>query len=94
MQHVNPYNPQFAARFQMMRQGLMSQGLDAWTAQQKAAAKVRRAFRVGTQSGIANPAPCVDRRTITALTKDLINGPYQVAFEVLVLSDDGGFSRH
>jgi uncharacterized repeat protein (TIGR01451 family) len=66
----------------------------AWTPAQKAAAKLRRLLRLGTQSGIANPAPCVDSRTITPLTKNLITGPYQVTFTILYLSDDGTYSRH
>jgi uncharacterized repeat protein (TIGR01451 family) len=66
----------------------------AWTPAQKAAARLRRRLRVGTHSGIANPAPCVDARTITPLTQNLISGPYQVTFTILYLSDDGTYSRH
>ncbi len=61
----------------------------AWTPREKLAAAIRRAWRAGTQSGIANPAPCVDRRTITKGHGDT----YYVTFEILFLSDDGGFSR-
>ncbi len=64
----------------------------AWTRAQKRAAAIRRAWRIGTQSGIANPAPCVNRRSITRLTSNR-SGPYLVTFEILFLSDDGGFSR-
>jgi uncharacterized repeat protein (TIGR01451 family) len=65
----------------------------AWTSAQKQQAKVRRAQRDGTQSGIANPSPCVDQRTITALSSSTV-GPYQVTFTILYLSDDGTYSRH
>jgi uncharacterized repeat protein (TIGR01451 family) len=64
----------------------------AWTKAQKFAAAVRRALRIGTESGIANPSPCVDQRSVTALTKN-VNGPYLVTFVVLYLSDDGGYAR-
>ncbi len=61
----------------------------SWTAKQKAAAALRRLVRLGTQSGIANPAPCVDRRTVAYVG----HSQYAVTFEILFLSDDGGFSR-
>lgn len=61
----------------------------AWTTKQKFAAALRRLVRAGTQSGIANPAPCVNSRTITRVGKNKHN----VTFEILFLSDDGGFSR-
>ncbi len=63
-----------------------------WTNAQKFAAAVRRAFRLGTQSGIANPAPCVDARSIAPVGKNLA-GPYVVTFVVNYLSDDGGYAR-
>ena len=50
---------------------------------------IRRLLRVGTHSGIANPSPCVDSRTITKVS----NTQYKVTFEILYLSDDGGFAR-
>ncbi len=61
----------------------------AWTKKQKLEAALRRLLRAGTQSGIANPAPCVNSRTITKVG----NNKYNVTFEILFLSDDGGFSR-
>ncbi|HEY5170386.1 MAG TPA: DUF11 domain-containing protein, partial [Acidimicrobiia bacterium] len=61
----------------------------SWTPAQKQAAAVRRLLRVGTQSGIANPSPCVDSRTITKVSST----QYKVTFEILFLSDDGGFAR-
>jgi uncharacterized repeat protein (TIGR01451 family) len=61
----------------------------AWTSKQKAEAALRRLLRAGTQSGIANPAPCVDKRTIVKGS----GNTYKVTFEILFLSDDGGFSR-
>ncbi|HEY5173739.1 MAG TPA: DUF11 domain-containing protein [Acidimicrobiia bacterium] len=60
----------------------------SWTRAQKRLAAVRRLLRVGTQSGIANPSPCVDSRTITK-----VGAQYKVTFEILFLSDDGGFAR-
>ncbi len=60
-----------------------------WTPAQMQAAANRRLLRVGTQSGIANPAPCVDSRSITKVS----NTQYKVTFEILYLSDDGGFAR-
>jgi uncharacterized repeat protein (TIGR01451 family) len=60
-----------------------------WTTAQKQAAANRRLLRVGTQSGIANPSPCVDSRTITKVS----DTQYKVTFEILYLSDDGGFAR-
>ncbi len=61
----------------------------AWTPKQKLEAALRRLLRAGTQSGIANPAPCVDSRTIMKGS----GNTYKVTFEILFLSDDGGFSR-
>jgi uncharacterized repeat protein (TIGR01451 family) len=66
----------------------------AWTTAQKVAAALRRLARLGTQSGIANPSPCVDSRTITPLTKNLVTGPYQVTFTILYLSQDGKYTGH
>jgi len=60
-----------------------------WTPRQKLSAAIRRLLRVGTQSGIANPSPCVDSRVITKVS----NTQYKVTFEILYLSDDGGFAR-
>ncbi len=61
----------------------------AWTPRQKLEAALRRLVRAGTHSGIANPAPCVDSRRITKVG----DNKYNVTFEILFLSDDGGFSR-
>src|SRR5262249_28047946 len=61
-----------------------------WTAAQKAAAAQRRADRLGTQSGIASPSPCVDARSLTALST---TGPYLVKFVVNMLSGDPGIGR-
>jgi uncharacterized repeat protein (TIGR01451 family) len=60
----------------------------AWTASEKAAAAARRAQRLGTQSGIANPSACVDSRTISAA-----GNVYTVSFEVLYLSGDPVFKK-
>ncbi len=60
-----------------------------WNRAQKAAAKFRRKFRIGTLSGIANPAPCVDARTIERVS----GNDYVVTFTILYLSDDGGWAR-
>ena len=60
-----------------------------WTRAQKLFAALRRLLRLGTQSGIANPAPCVDSRSITRVSNTL----YKVTFEILYVSDDGGFAR-
>jgi uncharacterized repeat protein (TIGR01451 family) len=62
----------------------------AWTAAQKAAAAQRRTDGFGTQSGIANPSPCVDARNVTPLG---LNGPYAVSFVVNMLSGDPGIGR-
>jgi MFS transporter, DHA2 family, multidrug resistance protein len=37
-QHINPYNPAFAQRFQLIQQGFIAQGIDAWNARSKALA--------------------------------------------------------
>jgi uncharacterized repeat protein (TIGR01451 family) len=60
----------------------------SWTPQQKADAAARRAQRLGTQSGIASPSPCINSRAIVA-----VGGGYQVAYEVLYLSGDPRFAR-
>lgn len=60
-----------------------------WTKAQKKAAALRRLLRVGTHSGIANPSTCIDSRTITRRT----DGVWQTTFEILYLSNDGGFGR-
>jgi len=39
-QHINPYDPVFAQRFQMIQQGLVARGIDAWSARSKALAIV------------------------------------------------------
>ena len=61
----------------------------SWTREQKKVAALRRLFRLGTQSGIADPNPCIDSRTITRRT----DGVWQTTFEILYLSNDGGFGR-
>ncbi len=61
----------------------------AWTKREKLQAALRRLLRLGTRSGIANPAPCVDSRTVTQVSRT----SFKVTFEILFLSDDGGFSR-
>jgi len=61
----------------------------SWTKAQKKAAAVRRALRLGTHSGIADPNPCIDSRTITRRS----DGVWQTTFEILYLSDDGGVGR-
>ena len=49
----------------------------------------RRIARVGTQSGIANPVPCIDARSITIVSKY----KYTVTFTVLYLSGDPHLAR-
>lgn len=61
----------------------------AWTTAQKRAAALRRALRLGTRSGIANPAPCIDARNIVALP----HNQWQVTFTILYLSGDPHFAR-
>jgi uncharacterized repeat protein (TIGR01451 family) len=61
----------------------------SWTPKQKKAAALRRLLRVGTHSGIADPSPCIDGRTITRRR----DGVWQTTFEILYLSNDGGFAR-
>jgi hypothetical protein len=61
----------------------------AWTNAQKRAAALRRLLRVGTMSGIANPSPCVDARSITPAP----GGGWFVNFRVLYLSGDPGVGR-
>ena len=61
----------------------------AWSKAQKAAAALRRIARVGTQSGIANPVPCLDARSITIVSKY----KYTVTFTVLYLSGDPHLAR-
>jgi uncharacterized repeat protein (TIGR01451 family) len=61
----------------------------AWTSSQKAAAALRRVARIGTHSGIANPHPCVDARTINILGKN----SFTVTFTVLYLSGDPHLGR-
>lgn len=61
----------------------------AWTSAQKAAAALRRFARIGTHSGIANPAPCIDARTINILGKY----SYTVTFTVLYLTGDPHLGR-
>ncbi len=61
----------------------------AWSNSQKAAAALRRIARVGTQSGIANPAPCLDARSLTIVSKF----KYTVTFTVLYLSGDPHLGR-
>ncbi|MGH3576657.1 MAG: hypothetical protein ACRDU0_03755, partial [Mycobacterium sp.] len=39
-QHANPYNPAFAQRFQMLQQGFIARGIDAWGARAKAMAVI------------------------------------------------------
>lgn len=60
----------------------------SWSAAEKAAAAERRMQRLGTQSGIASPSPCIDRRNIT-----VDENIYTVTFEVLYLSGDPRFAR-
>ena len=60
-----------------------------WTPAQKKAAATRRAKRFGTQSGIANPPPCVDRRFVTKRA----GGVWQTTFEMLYLSPGSGWAR-
>ncbi len=40
--HINPYNPAFAQRFQMIQQGFIARGIDAWDARMKALAVLER----------------------------------------------------
>ena len=61
----------------------------SWTSGQKAAAAVRRVARIGTHSGIANPHPCIDARTINILGKN----NFTVTFTVLYLSGDPHLGR-
>ena len=61
----------------------------AWSNGQKAAAALRRIARVGTQSGIANPVPCLDARSITVISKF----KYTLSFTVLYLSGDPHLGR-
>ena len=61
----------------------------AWSKAQKAAAALRRIARVGTRSGIANPAPCLDARSINIISKY----KYTVTFTVLYLSGDPHLAR-
>ena len=61
-----------------------------WTTSQKRAAALRRILRLGTQSGIANPSPCVDARNIVALP----HNQWQVTFTILYLSGDPRFAKH
>jgi hypothetical protein len=61
----------------------------AWSNAQKAAAALRRIARVGTQSGIANPVPCLDARSITVISKF----KYTLSFTVLYLSGDPHLGR-
>jgi uncharacterized repeat protein (TIGR01451 family) len=61
----------------------------AWTTKQKQAAALRRTLRLGTQSGIANPSPCVDARSIVSLP----NKQWRVTYTVLYLSGDPHFGR-
>ena len=61
----------------------------AWNRAQRRAAAIRRLLRLGTQSGIANPSPCEDARSITI-------GPGHVFFlnyTILYLSGDPHFAR-
>ena len=60
-----------------------------WTTTQKRTAALRRLLRLGTQSGIANPSPCIDARNIVALP----NHQWQVTFTILYLSGDPHFAR-
>ena len=60
-----------------------------WTTTQKRAAALRRLLRLGTQSGIANPSPCIDARNIVALPHQ----QWQVTFTILYLSGDPHFAR-
>jgi uncharacterized repeat protein (TIGR01451 family) len=61
----------------------------SWTTAQKKAAAQRRRSRLGTHSGIADPSPCIDSRTITQRA----DGVWQTTYEILYLSNDGGFAR-
>jgi hypothetical protein len=60
-----------------------------WNRTQKFFAALSRLFRLGTHSGIANPSPCVDSRSITRRP----DGVWQTTFVVLYLSGDGGHAR-
>jgi uncharacterized repeat protein (TIGR01451 family) len=60
-----------------------------WSNAQKVAALARRIARIGTHSGIANPAPCVDARTINAISRT----KFTVTFTVLYLSGDPHLGR-
>jgi uncharacterized repeat protein (TIGR01451 family) len=60
-----------------------------WTTAQKRAAALRRLLRLGTHSGIANPSPCIDARSIIALP----HRQWQVTFTILYLSGDPHFAR-
>jgi hypothetical protein len=62
----------------------------AWTTKQKQAAALRRTLRLGTQSGIANPSPCVDARSVVALP----HNQWQTTFTILYLSGDPRFAKH
>ena len=61
----------------------------AWTTKQKQAAALRRTLRLGTQSGIANPSPCVDARSVVALP----GNKWQTTYTILYLSGDPRFAR-
>jgi hypothetical protein len=61
----------------------------SWTRAQKQAAALRRALRLGTHSGIADPSPCIDSR----LVRQRADGVWQTTYEILYLSNDGGFGR-
>jgi MFS transporter, DHA2 family, multidrug resistance protein len=39
-QHINPYHPAFSQRFQMLQQGFIARGIDAWDARMKALAVI------------------------------------------------------
>jgi DHA2 family multidrug resistance protein len=41
-QHIDPYNPAFAERFQALQQALIGQGIDPWSARMKALAMFER----------------------------------------------------
>lgn len=61
----------------------------AWTPEQKRAARFRRLIRLGTHSGIANPSPCEDARTITLRP----NGAFRLTYTILWLTGDPHFAR-